>query len=352
VGCRIKKCLYPNKLKNWPIGGFKAPNFNDRKRHSIALILCRLRSLKFVSFQSRLSANFSVYLGICVLGLALRVFQVHADEGELAFLKTQPKTNMKNAQKQPIQQSCEKVAGVRQENDRTTDAQERSRLQIGGNYTRAHIRIIGQPSFNGNLGGAQGLYEFRPLNNFYAGLSINWKQGKTKSAWANRKLIYVDVQERLGYTYATRCKNWTASLFTGFGYRHLGHKLEQSGTHIKFEYNELYVPLGIASDYLFNAWFAGGLNFIWMPQVYPTVKIIPLKGARWILRSSINNFLVEIPITFTLPHSRQFSLILKPFYEYWQDGKSTAKSPSGLSLGLPGNTYNFWGAELNFAYSF
>jgi hypothetical protein len=60
----LRRSLYPNKLKNWPIGGFKATNFNNRKRHCIVLIQCRLRLLKFVSFQSRLSANFSVYLGI------------------------------------------------------------------------------------------------------------------------------------------------------------------------------------------------------------------------------------------------------------------------------------------------
>jgi ADP-heptose:LPS heptosyltransferase len=65
--------IYPNKLKNWPIGGFKAPNFNDRKRHCINAIQCRLRSLKFVSFQSRLSANFSVYLGINIKNDAIRI---------------------------------------------------------------------------------------------------------------------------------------------------------------------------------------------------------------------------------------------------------------------------------------
>jgi opacity protein-like surface antigen len=62
--------LYPNKLKSWLIDGFKAPHFNDRKRHCIALILCRLRSLKCGSFQSRLSANFLVYLGISLFFMA------------------------------------------------------------------------------------------------------------------------------------------------------------------------------------------------------------------------------------------------------------------------------------------
>jgi len=227
-----------------------------------------------------------------------------------------------------------------------------SRLQIGGNYTHASIKIIGQRLFHGNLGGAQGLYEYRPWNNFYAGLSVAWKQGKTENNEATRRLVYVDVHERLGYTYASSCKNWVASLFTGFGYRHLGHKLNQSGEKIRFEYNHFYIPVGLVSEYYFNSWFAGGLNFTWMPQVYPTVKIVPLNGARWILKRSVNNFIAELPLTFFVTQSRMLSVIFKPFYEYWQDGRSTARTPSGLVLGLPGNTYNFWGAELNFAFSF
>lgn len=227
-----------------------------------------------------------------------------------------------------------------------------SRLQVGGNYTHANIKIHDQFCFHGNLGGAQGRYEYRPWNNFYAGLSVTWKEGKTKNPFAKRNLVYADAHERLGYTYASDCKKWVASIFTGLGYRYISHELEMPGEEIKFRYNEIYVPLGFVSDYYFNTWFAGGLNFTWMPQVYPTVKIVPLNGARWILKRSVNNLLVEVPLTFYFRKDRLFSLVLKPFYEYWQDGRSTAKNSSGIPLGLPGNCYNFWGAELNFMFSF
>ncbi len=76
------------------------------------------------------------------------------------------------------------------------------------------------------------------------------------------------------------------------------------------------------------------------------------KGARWILDRTIGNVMVELPATFFFTKNRRYSLIFKPFYEHWADGKSTAKTSSGTPLGLPGNLYNFWGAELNFAYSF
>jgi hypothetical protein len=286
-----------------------------------------------------------------ILGLILGTLQVHANTPELASTMIRKMDQSDTKHHSEKKHACEKVAGVEQQ-DVTCIIERNSRLQIGGNYTRAHLKIIDQPSFNGNLGGAQGIYEFRPWNNFYAALSVNWKQGNTHNGQGSRFLVYADAHERFGYTFASRCRNWTASLFTGMGYRHIGHRLSTGAMRIKFQYNELYVPLGIVSDYMFNSCFAGGLNFIWMPQVYPTVKIAPLKGARWIIKRSINNFLAELPLTFTLSSSRRYTLILKPFYEYWQDGKSTAKTATGLALGLPGNTYNFWGVEVNFGFAF
>jgi hypothetical protein len=59
-----------------------------------------------------------------------------------------------------------------------------------------------------------------------------------------------------------------------------------------------------------------------------------------------------MPFTFTLTHDKRFSLIINPFYEYWQDGRSKAKTPDGVKLNVPGNTYNFGGVDVNFAYSF
>ncbi len=287
---------------------------------------------------------------LCALGLTLVTLQVHASWFEFSPSKDRAKAT----EEQPTQQSCEKMGGINPGSGKRSTLQDISRVQIGGNYTRAHIKIKGQPSFNGNLGGAQAMYELRPVTSFYGALGVTWKQGTTDGGSAHRKLLYVDVQERVGYSYATSCMNWTASVFTGFGYRHLGHNLHQHGTHIKFEYNEFYIPVGIVTNYNFNSWFAGGLNFIWMPQIYPTVKIVPLNGARWITKCSLNNFLAELPVTFTFGGTRRLSLIVKPFYEYWQDGKTTAKtkSPTKLVLGLPGIIYNFWGAELNLGYTF
>ncbi len=226
-------------------------------------------------------------------------------------------------------------------------------LQLGGNYTHVNMKVKGQLSFHGNLGGAQGSYEYRPWNRFYGGARLAWKEGSTESSGAKRSLIYVDAQERLGYTYASHSRKWLLTFFSGFGYRYLSQRLKQSGqSSVTFNYNEFYIPVGLLSNYFINSWCSLGLNAIWMPQVYPTVKITPLKGARWILKNTYSNVLVELPMTFFFTQNKRYSLILKPFYEHWEDGKSTAKTSNGTPLGLPGNLYNFWGAELNFGFSF
>lgn len=228
-----------------------------------------------------------------------------------------------------------------------------SSLQIGGSYTHANIKIDGQPSFHGDLGGLQASYEYKSWKGFYGGMKAAWKQGETKNSIAHRKLMYVDVQERIGYTYASCCNDWSLTFFSGLGYSYLHHTLKQpEESSVKFEYNEFYIPVGFLSEYLFCPCWSLGLNAIWMPQVYPTVQITPLKGARWVLKNTIGNVVVEMPLTYCLTQDKRYSLIFKPFYERWEDGQSTAKTSNGQELGLPKNSYNFWGAELNFAFSF
>lgn len=223
-------------------------------------------------------------------------------------------------------------------------------LEIGGNCTHAHLKVQDQ-SFHGNLGGVQGYYAYQACNGFYGGFRVVWKEGTLKDSSAHRKLNYVDVQERIGYTFLSCCEDWSLTLFTGFGYRFLSHKLKQSDEKIKFKYNEFYVPVGFLSEYYFLPCWSLGLNFTWMPQVYPTVEIIPLKGARWVLTNTVSNVYVELPLTYYFTDAC-YALVLKPFYEHWEDGRSTARSASGQELGLPKNFYNFWGLELNFDFSF
>lgn len=228
-----------------------------------------------------------------------------------------------------------------------------SRLEIGGDYTYVTLQPHGHQTFHGNLGGAQALYEYKPMNRFYGAAKFAWKEGKTHGDAGRRSLLYFDVQERLGYTFASHNRHWLLTLFSGFGYRHLGQKFNpKEGDSLHFRYNEFYFPVGFLANYDTTRCFSIGVDFIWMPQVFPTLGIVPLKGAHWSIETKLANFFVALPLTFTLSENKRFLLTLKPFYERWQDGHTTAKLSNGTPLGIPGNTYNFYGADLNFSYKF
>lgn len=227
-----------------------------------------------------------------------------------------------------------------------------SSLRIGGSYSYVWLTPEGDSAFQGSLGGAQGIYEYRPKNRIYEAVKFSWRQGATHESSNHRFLLDFDVHERIGYTVANEERPWQYTVFTGVGYRYLGHTLKQPAlSTLIFNYNEFYIPVGLLLDRQFSDLCRAGLNILWMPQVYPAVTIIPLNGANWIIQRTLANFLVELPITFQ-SRCEQFALEIKPFFEYWQDGKTTAVSQSGIPLSLPRNTYLFAGAEINLGWMF
>lgn len=241
-------------------------------------------------------------------------------------------------------------------------------LTFGGNYSRLNLKPNGESSFNGNLGGAQTRYEYRPLNAFYGAIEFEWREGKTHGSGGTRDILKLDTAEKLGYTW--QHDRWLITFFTGFGFRFLRQHLHSSSssestfngsffppfvtdsTSMKFDYYEFYFPLGFAAQYNFTSCFSLGINFEWMPQAFPTVQIRPLGGTYWSLKNKIANFLVEMPFIFNFSDRRRWFLVVNPFYERWQDGHSTAKTSGGTPLGLPQNTYNYYGADVNVIYSF
>lgn len=228
----------------------------------------------------------------------------------------------------------------------------RSNIQIGGSYTYAHITPSSLSSFHGHLGGLQALYEYKPFDFFYGGITFLWKLGNLKGVEKNRFLFIIDTQERIGYTWGWLRKDRFFSLFSGVGYRHLSHRLTKSGNTVQFNYNEFYIPVGFLFRGRVNAITDLGLNFQWMPQVYPTLTINPLKGARWILNNKMTNFKGELPITVYLSRKHPITLLINPFFEYFRDGSTNAKTQLGTNLRIPGNTYLFPGIDMNFSYAF
>lgn len=245
---------------------------------------------------------------------------------------------------------------------------EDSFFTLGGNYSRVYIKPDTLSSLDGNLGGAHAMYEYRPMDFFYGALGFAWRQGSVSGSDGRRSIVDLDAAERVGYTFSFRDQASFFTLFSGFGFRFLRHHIKPASslttpfigsffppfisgsTSLKVDYHEFYIPLGFLLEGSLNSWFTLGLYGTWMPQVFSTAYIRPLGGAYWKLKKTYGNVLAEIPFIFGL--SKRSSLVLKPFFSFWQDGRSKAKTSSGVPLGLPENTYYFWGIDVNFTFSF
>lgn len=259
-------------------------------------------------------------------------------------------------QEAPLTVSCDLSPPTR--SDQTCPCPFPHRIEIGGNYTYAWITPEGNPTTSGNLGGAQFLYEYCPPRSIYAAVAFSWRTGDTESSpTASRSLQDFNIQERIGYTLSFSRYQTRATLFSGIGARYLPETVTVGTASVEFDYAEFYVPVGCLLEKQFNSYFSFGVNFQWMPHIFPTVRIDPLSGTHWDLTYQLNNFFIEVPFKFT-NCSNRFYLTLAPFFELWHDGESTAAAtngvggPVGAVLGLPSNTYLFTGVNVNLGATF
>jgi hypothetical protein len=227
-----------------------------------------------------------------------------------------------------------------------------SQIFFGGNYTYEHFKPKENPSFHGNLGGIQARYEYKIKNSIYEGIKLIYRTGELQGSAGKRIINDVDGQGNIGYT--INHHSFLITPFTGFGWRYIYHKLKQTEIpSLTFVYNEIYIPVGIETDYRINSFSSIGLRGTWMPQIFSSVDTKPIGNVRWALTLPLGNVMIELPITFDLSQKKIFwYLELKPFFQYWQDGKSKASTARDTSLDIPGNISILGGAEINFGWSF
>ncbi|MFW9874897.1 MAG: hypothetical protein ACFFG0_17460 [Candidatus Thorarchaeota archaeon] len=227
-----------------------------------------------------------------------------------------------------------------------------SHLFVGGNYTYLHFKSKGTHSFHGNLGGTQASYKYMKENSIYEAIKFTFCQGDLNNSTSKRKIRDFDNQGHIGYT--LKGFNFLLTSFTGFGWRHIQHNLKQTGEpSIKFFYNEIYIPVGIYADFFITPIFSIGISGMWMPQVFSLVNIKPIGNTHWKLEKRIGNVMIELPMTFSFTQKKiLWKLQLNPFFQYWQDGSSIAKTTRDIALDLPRNIYKLLSIEVNLGCSF
>lgn len=249
--------------------------------------------------------------------------------------------------KQPITQST--CTPIKEKNEKTFFSET---ISLGGSYSYAHVTPKSLPADHGWLYGLQGFYQHQIPNKLSLGAYVFWKQGLTNNSTGTRFLAVIDVNQRIGYCIGSYKKERFANFFTGFGYRLNAEHVKVSGQSVHFDYNNFYIPIGFTFSGRVYPVIYFGTNILWMPQIYPTVNIQPLKGARWSLTYQFANIRLEAPITFKFYKKSEFSLQLNPYFEYWQNGHTYAKSQLGTKLTVPNNNYIYLGFEINGRYQF
>jgi len=226
-----------------------------------------------------------------------------------------------------------------------------SEVEFGGSF--AYLRMdAGGDALQGFLGGAQASYEYKVANSVYGGVAFAFRDGSVSKQEIKRSILDINLQERLGYSFGNTEETWLVSLFSGLGYRHMGETASASDGSSVLNYNDFYIPVGFLIQGTVHPLVTLGLNAQWQPQVYPTVTTTPLNGARWITICELGSFAAELPIVVSVYKKYHCTVIVKPFVEYWQDGRTTAKTDTGLSLGIPANHYWFVGCDINVGFAF
>ncbi len=225
---------------------------------------------------------------------------------------------------------------------------------VGVNYTYMKLSPHDVHSSTGNLGGAQASIEFLPRKFLYEGATFLWRTGTLHSIDSKSTNIEdYDTQVRFGYV-NTDFDRLRFVGFSGLGWRYIAHLLKSPGVDpLALNYNEVYIPVGFLVDYRICDCFSFGLNGVWMPEIYSTVNYVPLDNGRWITQCKLANYQVELPLVGYFNYKKiTFSLEGRPFFQFWQDGKTLASTSTGLKLGLPRNNYYMGGCMLNFGASF
>ena len=227
-----------------------------------------------------------------------------------------------------------------------------SHFFIGSNYTYIHFKPRGISSSHGNLGGVQANYEYWKENSIYEGIKLTYRQGNLTGSPYKRNILDIDSQGRIGYT--LKCSNFLLTPFSGFGWRYISQDFRHTNEYnLKFSYNEVYIPIGIHTDFRIRSFFSIGLKGTWMPQIFSSVGIKPIGNVHWDLERCFGNMMVELPMTFYFPRQKiDWTLHLNPFFQFWENGKTSAKTIRGISLGLPSNIYKLLGIEVNLRCTF
>ncbi|MEX0962108.1 MAG: hypothetical protein WDZ28_04545 [Simkaniaceae bacterium] len=231
-----------------------------------------------------------------------------------------------------------------------------SKLWLGPQFFHLHLGVEELNTYKGYLGGAAAGFERKYIWDLYVNLNGSYALGNLSGNGGRSRYIHDEYVEGLfGLSIPLSCQcNWVLTPYLGYGFTFVDHHLSAPNlSSLKFRYSKYYLPIGFILDYTpFDFWNIG-LDFKWMPQIDPLLKIVELSGGRWELAHK-QGYMVKLPLSFELYEKNQtfWSLTLTPFWRWTKDGSTQAVTNNGTPLDIVENLYIYWGAQAAFAIHF
>lgn len=202
--------------------------------------------------------------------------------------------------------------------------------------------------YGGNVG-----YEYKKPWGVYANAELNYGTGNLKKHdHLTRDVFEYDAFTVVGYQLGgSDCDCWSATAYAGSDY--LTQNFDVKSLHTTYRYYIYRIPVGIDLEYQFMACdgrWSIGIDAMVLPQIDSTVKLTPLRGARWVL-SKRTDWIIDVPIQY-FSGCWPIAIKLDLFWKRVGIGGSKAVSPTGVHLGLPPSTWNALGGALDVIYEF
>lgn len=231
-----------------------------------------------------------------------------------------------------------------------------SQLYIGPQVSGMQLVFEGQPAnethFSGAVTGGMVEYSFCKPWNIYVDGNFMWSTGSLTNDSKNRRIIHHQRTEcQLGYTFPfAKGHIFEFTPFLGLGFNYFSEYIK-GPVDYSLSYSSYYVPVGFLLMSYYQDWLFAGVRFIWLAEFDSYLKISFQKGVNWKIGNQ-NNLHVDLPIGVRLGSLKQFGCKLQPYWTYLRQGKPSAVTSVGTSLGINHQYSTTWGCYFLIGYYF
>jgi len=228
-----------------------------------------------------------------------------------------------------------------------------SEIYIGPHFHYTRVDFNTPTDVEGYMGGVTvgGGYQWCNLftNVDFEG---SWNSGPITGVPCERSSLREYFLEwKAGRDFCQKCfdKVFVFRPYVGFGWDRFINQQNPQGMGLKYEYDKLFVPVGIYAYWLENSCFKCGVQFEWRPDVYSCLR---LSSANFNIEWD-QAFRAQLPIEMSWAWCCQcFDLKIVPFFDWNRFGRVKDESPNQVMVDIPELTRWNLGLRVLLGYNF